>query len=465
MPRAEGAVRSAGREISPSCLADRPGDASSEQPLALVTRLQPANLGAVALMWDTGVLALKAHLASRSSPGEQRSPLCSPCPTHHPDTRPRGWSGPSPTIYTGYLRATIDAGLGHQAPFRPMPSTIVVGGQYGSEGKGKVVATLAGSCAAPLVVRCGGPNSGHTIEWKLQPLVLRQLPSGAAHPNALLLIGAGAVIDVPVLLEEANKLDVPRDRVVIDPRACIVTDDDRLSEQLISKEIASTGTGTGAALIRRILRRPPFSLAADSSVLAARFRVECVAPMLHAAHARGESIIIEGTQGFGLSLLHGREYPYVTARDTTASGFASEVGLAPRLVDRVVLVVRTFPIRVGGDSGPLAQEVSWSEVKKLGGAPHEIPELTSVTRRIRRVALFDAEEVRRAVLYNAPTDLAIMGLDRLNYADLGVNRWHSLSRKSQDFVRDLEQTTSVRASLLGTGFGVKQIIAEVPHAD
>src|SRR5260370_1253782 len=172
---------------------------------------------------------------------------------------------------------------------------------------------------------------------------------------------------------------------------------------IIVGRIGSTGSGTGAALIRRMSRAEAVALAGSSERLRGRVRVESVAPLLHRHLDRGGDVIVEGTQGFGLSLIHGPDYPHVTSRDTTAAGFASEVGLSPRQVEEIILVVRTFPIRVGGPSGPLANEMTWEEIRELSGAPRVFHEFTSVTNKLRRVAGFDMGAVRVACHYNAPT--------------------------------------------------------------
>src|SRR5271157_6590512 len=100
-----------------------------------------------------------------------------------------------------------------------MPCTIIVGGQYGSEGKGKVTALTASLLDEPWVVRCGGPNSGHTTNINGEEHVLRQLPAAAGHPNALLLLSAGCAISEDILIDEIDRFNVPSDRVVVDPRA------------------------------------------------------------------------------------------------------------------------------------------------------------------------------------------------------------------------------------------------------
>src|SRR5262245_7137929 len=203
-----------------------------------------------------------------------------------------------------------------------MPSTIVVGGQYGSEGKGKVVALCASLRREPLVVRCGGPNSGHTVWIGNERVVLRQVPAAAGNPNALLLLSAGCAVDEDVLEGEIRRLSMPRERLVVDPRAVVVTQADREAEREIAQVIASTGSGTGAALIRRMGRTSDARMAGRSERIRAMARVVSVAPLLHAHLENDGEVIVEGTQGFGLSLFHGPDYPHVTSRDTTAAAFA-----------------------------------------------------------------------------------------------------------------------------------------------
>jgi len=209
-----------------------------------------------------------------------------------------------------------------------MPVTIVVGGQYGSEGKGKVVALRANQVPSPWLVRCGGPNSGHTVTIAGEDIVLRQVPCCSEPDRATFCISAGCVIDESILLRELDLLGISRDKIIVDPRAVIVTQFDREEERRALGRIGSTCSGTGSAQIRRIARRPDVQLSDDSSAIKARCRVETVAPLLHREIDSGNHIIIEGTQGFALSLLHGPVYPFVTSRDTTAAGFAMEVGLS-----------------------------------------------------------------------------------------------------------------------------------------
>jgi adenylosuccinate synthase len=269
-----------------------------------------------------------------------------------------------------------------------------------------------------------------------------------------------------VLLGEINMLDIDRNRIIVDPRAVIVSEQDRVNERRELRGIASTCSGNGAALIRRMTRQADVTLAKDSSTLRARCRIETIAPLLHDALHRGADVIVEGSQGFALSLLHGADYPFVTSRDTTAAGFAMEVGLSPRHIDNIIMVIRTFPIRVGGTSGPFAGEISWEEIRRASAAPVVFPEYTSVTKRLRRVAHFDLGSVKLACQYNRPTGLAVMGLDRIDYDNTGVTTARDLTTRAQEFLRALELATEVPIEFVGTGFGTFEAITiQAPHTN
>jgi adenylosuccinate synthase len=339
-----------------------------------------------------------------------------------------------------------------------MPVTIVVGGQYGSEGKGKTVALLASQVSQPWLVRCGGPNSGHTVTINGDDVILRQVPSCAEPDHGMFCIAAGCAVDESILINELDKLGIERDRIIVDPRAALITEADRQAERDELNYLASTCSGTGEALLRRMSRRNEVQLVKHSESLRQRCRIETVAALLHEAIDHGAHVIVEGTQGFGLSLLHGPVYPFVTARDTTAAGFAAEVGISPRDVSDIIMVLRTFPIRVGGTSGPLPNEISWDEIRRISGAPKVQEEYTSVTRRLRRVARFDMACVKVACQYNRPSGLAVMGLDRLDYRNAGVRDAKELTEEARLFLEELEFETGVRVLFGGTGFRTHDVV-------
>jgi adenylosuccinate synthase len=291
-----------------------------------------------------------------------------------------------------------------------------------------------------------------------QSIILRQVPCCSDAQRATFCLAAGCVVDERILIRELDVLGVDRARIIVDPRAVIVTELDREQEASELTGIGSTCSGTGAALIRRMSRQANVRLVEDSTIIRARCRVEMVAPLLHQVIDADGEVIVEGTQGFALSLLHGAVYPYVTSRDTTAAGFAMEVGLSPRVIDEIVMVVRTFPIRVSGTSGPFQDEITWEDVMRSSGAPEAMPEYTSVTKRLRRVARFDLNAVKLACEYNRPTSLAVMGLDRLDFKDLAVTHWKELTDGAKQFLDELETATRVPIGIVGTGFDTQNAI-------
>lgn len=296
-----------------------------------------------------------------------------------------------------------------------MPISIVVGGQYGSEGKGKIAHFVASTSATRAAVRVGGPNSGHTVyAGGGEKYIFQHLPTAAILPNVTCVLATGSYIDVPRLLNEVALVGLPFGRLKVDPHAVVITEQDCVDEHLVGlrADIGSTLTGTGAAVMNRISRTRPVRFAKDEPRLRPFLAdtKEVLSRMLDA----GDRVVIEGTQGYGLSVLHTPHYPYATSRDTTAAGFLSEVGLSPLDVDDVVMVVRAFPIRVPGNSGPLANEISWEQVTAESGADQPISEITSVTKSIRRVARFDHEIVRSAIRANRPTRLVLNHLDYID---------------------------------------------------
>ncbi len=341
---------------------------------------------------------------------------------------------------------------------------VVVGGQYGSEGKGKVSAFITKQENIDICVRCGGPNSGHSfVDENGQTIVLRQLPTGFVNPRTRLLIPAGALIDPLVLRQEIDSLKLPPGRIGIDRKCFIIEEKDREREQALGlrDRLSSTLCGVGSAQSRRTLRGDDARLAWDVSCdypWMSEFLTD-VSDEVNTALDRKKKVLIEGTQGFGLSLYHSDHYPKTTSRDTTAAGFLSEVGVSPLRVTEIVVVFRTFPIRVAGhQAGPLKDEINWKQIQEESGYPCAIEERTSVTNKIRRVARFDWELARRAINTNRPTQLAMNGLDYLDYANYGMSSDKHLSSKAKQFLSDLAQRVVRTPRYLGVGPRLTDIV-------
>jgi adenylosuccinate synthase len=331
-----------------------------------------------------------------------------------------------------------------------MPVTVIVGGQFGSEGKGKVAHYLAREQRATIAVRVGGSNSGHTaVDKHGAPRVFRVLPTPALLDDVICVLGAGTYIDIDVLLAELQVAQLPSERLLIDPNAYVITDEHKRIENEwgLRERIGSTGSGTGAAAVDRITRRSSAHLAQHDPRLE-KYTRRPTRPFLRSTLNRHGRVIIEGTQGFGLSLLHSPYYPKATSRDTTAAGFVSEAGLSPLDVDQVVLVIRAFPIRVAGDSGHLPHEINWETLGSGAGWPLPFSERTSVTDKIRRVGRFDPAIVHAAMEVNSPTHIV---LNHADYFDYKCHRLHHVTDTVKSEISNIDAQLDHRLTLIGIG--------------
>lgn len=326
---------------------------------------------------------------------------------------------------------------------------VILGGSYGSEGKGNIAFYLAPEY--DLLVRVGGPNAAHKVYLASGEIFTHfSLPSGTHAGQADLVLGPGAVVYPPELLSEIASCDVSADRLSIDPHVMIIEDSDKQAEAALAEEISSTASGTGSATARRIMRGKDVRLAKDVEELHPYIRPTY--EVLERAYANGSRILLEGTQGSGLSLHHG-PYPHVTSRDTNVAGCLAEAGIAPARVRKVVMVVRTYPIRVAGNSGPMTAEISWEEVESRSGLQGlAIHEHTSKTNKLRRVGEPEWDLLRRAAVYNAPTDIALTFADYLGTQNAAAWRFEQLTDETLQFIDEVERVTGARVSLISTGF-------------
>lgn len=334
-----------------------------------------------------------------------------------------------------------------------MGVTVIVGGFYGDEGKGKIVAFHALKTNPDASVRAGvGPNAGHTVKHQGVVARLRLVPSSFVNTGTKLMIAPGVLVDENVLLKEIDELGVGG-RLLVDRKSGLIEarhiERDRGDEHLAGK-IGTTGTGTGPAMEDRVGRR--LRLAEQSERLKP-FLGDTVEEVQRAVE-EGRTIVAEGTQGTFLSLYHGT-YPYVTSKDVTASSVLADIGVGPRAANQVIVVFKSFVTRVG--NGPLANELPKDEVETRGWV-----ERGSVTGRLRRAAPFDFELAKRAVRLNGATALAITKLDAVFRASAGVTRFEDLPKEARDFIRKVEDETGVPVIYAGTGEEVLETVV-VPH--
>jgi len=335
---------------------------------------------------------------------------------------------------------------------------VVVGAQWGDEGKGKIVDVLAER--ADLVVRYqGGANAGHTVHTGTEEFVLHQIPSGILQ-GAVCLVGNGVVLDPETFFTELDALTSRgvrvEQRIFVSDRAHLTLPYHKLLDRARERrdQIGTTGRGIGPTYedkfgrrgirvgdLRNLTRAQELALVrveaanqmlqllgsseradpAEHRALLARLAPRLLPLAVDAgrvvfeALARGESVLLEGAQGALLDVDHGT-YPYVTSSNTTAGGAAVGAGIGPTAVDAVVGVVKAYTTRVG--NGPLPTEAPPAvaeRIRQLGD------EFGATTGRPRRCGWFDAVVVRYAVRVNGLTGLAVTKLDVLDtFAEIPV---------------------------------------------
>ena len=337
-----------------------------------------------------------------------------------------------------------------------MTSVIVIGAQWGDEGKGKITDYLAGQ--ADMVLRCqGGSNAGHTIVANGQKYALHLIPSGILNPNTTCVVGNGVVLDLKVVLDEIEMLKaqgLSTKNLVISDKAHIImpyhyTMDEYQENLKGDKKIGTTKRGIGPAYMDKTARQgirlldllawEPFlekleyNLREKNNIFAnaglpliegeareqliaeyAAYR-EQIKPyvgetvyLVNEALQAGKKLLFEGAQGSLLDLDHGT-YPYVTSSNTVAAGSCTGVGIGPTAINRVLGIAKAYCTRVG--AGPFPTELvddMGVKIRSLGG------EFGVTTGRPRRVGWFDSVVVRYSALVNGMTDLCITKLDILD---------------------------------------------------
>lgn len=331
-----------------------------------------------------------------------------------------------------------------------MTATAIIGAQHGSEGKGVIASVLAGRFDA--AVRVGGPNAGHSIFHKGRVYKMRGVPVAWINPACDLYIGAGAVVDLDLLAAELREL--PGVFVRVDEQAVVVTHSMQEAEQAMGmrESIGSTTEGVGMARISKIER-----LESDHPLIKHHqwdvgdpwdriIPIERSALVLNERLEEGDAVMLEGTQGAALSLHHG-DWPYTTSADTNAAQMLADTGIAPRHLGHVFLVARAYPIRVAGNSGPMAHETTWTAL------PVDQPERTTVTNKIRRVGEWDDDLYARAVSLNGPCGTFLTFADYLAPEFRGSTSWMDLMSVEavSTLVSKIEAASGAPVLGLGTG--------------
>ena len=366
---------------------------------------------------------------------------------------------------------------------------VVVGAQWGDEGKGKIVDVLA--AGADIVARYqGGANAGHTVDVGGDEFILHQIPSGILHASRRCLLGNGVVLDLEQFFEELDGVQArgveAEPRLGISGRAHLLLEYHKRLDQAHEAsrgegKIGTTGKGIGPAYEDKVARRgvrvgdlrDPERAAALIGEAAGRanerlraagagtldpgaivdrvlgFRerllplITDVGHEIHTAVRGGQRVLLEGAQGALLDIDHGT-YPYVTSSNTTAAGAATGTGIGPTAIDSVLGVVKAYTTRVG--SGPLPTELEadlGERLRELGG------EYGATTGRPRRCGWFDAVVVRYAARVNGLTGLALTKLDVLDtFDEIRIATGYEIDGERRDeFPDDLASLEAARPVL------------------
>jgi adenylosuccinate synthase len=321
-----------------------------------------------------------------------------------------------------------------------MPCTVVVGGFWGDEGKGKIISYLALKEPVDLCIRTGSVNAAHTIWHNGKRYALHMVPGGFVQEKCRLLVGAGTNVHVAQFLKEVEETEV-KNRIGLDSQASIIEEKHSVQDKSNAhlKDLGTTGWGVGPAVEERVRRTA--KLARDTPEL--KPFLTDVPEETNNAIASGKNVLLEGTQGIMLSLFYGT-YPYVTSRDTSASAICSEAGVGPTRVDNTLVVFKAFMTRVG--TGPLPGEISKEEAQKRGWF-----ELAAGTGRDRRSAPFNFEVARKAVVIHGATQAAVTKLDSVYPECKGKREFDELPRDAKQFIGEIEKRTGIKVTLIGTG--------------
>lgn len=347
---------------------------------------------------------------------------------------------------------------------------VLVDGQYGSTGKGAIAALIGATLGdrIDVVTTNAGPNSGHTgylprgwrdmrlkegeptqdVLWaaNLDKIVTRQIPVASvvihalkSNPELLTYLNAGTILDPAVLFDELGLFGV---MPLIHPLAAVISPDDVASEKSGSiARVASTGKGVGAVLARKVRR--------EQGVVA---QANTYAETNVGKHdwnwgPGGERVFVETAQGFSLGLNEARFYPFVTSRECTVMQAISDARIPAQMVQKVIMTVRTHPIRVGntdkGQSGgcyPDQQETTWQAIGQQ-------PELTTVTQRVRRVFTWSRIQFREAVAANRPDVVVLTFMDYLKGAGLHEGRF------IDDVIHDYDRVMGRAPDFILTSWG------------
>lgn len=364
---------------------------------------------------------------------------------------------------------------------------VILDAQWGSSGKGKFATWLADKHKSQAASTSNGPNAGHTVEYGEHRVVFKALPAALAAPSVSYGLITGAAVFSPDQVNNEvlalRKFKGKTFDISFHDRAAVLSASHKISEEASPTlaHLSSTRQGTAAAMTDKIMRDPLVTIGSQCRSLVSKLALTAtivtpdqfrnqVAWHLSMRH----TLIHEVAQGFALSIDYGHSYPYCTSRNCTVSKALDDLGMPPAALGDVYLNMRPYPIRVGnlednysGDTYWDSEETFWDTIALMSGMSKEEAEklksreLTTVTKRLRRVFTFSPYGFKCACEVNAPTKLIVNFVQYLDWelaGATGAYALHQLPRKIRDFCELVQSIANAPVVALGTGPGHHEVI-------
>ena len=348
--------------------------------------------------------------------------------------------------------------------------SIVIDGQAGSCGKGKICGYLAKKDNYAISTNNWSSNAGHTyIANDGRKIVVSHLPMALVNENTKLCLNAGAIITPEILKKEIDEYKdlLGNRKIYIHPRAMIIEQKHRDYERDNIRS-GSTFKGCGAALSDKILRKKDILLAKDYFKDNNFNNMIEIVDTAEVLNNETKDILIEGAQGQDLDINYGLDYPNVTSRMCSAAELVADAGLSVFNVKDIYMIIRPYPIRISNEtnigeniySGDYAgsKEISWDEVAKRCGYDGKLEEYTTVTKKKRRVFEMNWDRLKYNVMINKPTQIVLNFAQYIDYKAYKCKSYDKLPQKVKRFISKIEKETNVPVTIIGTGEKDEDII-------
>lgn len=379
--------------------------------------------------------------------------------------------------------------------------TVVLDSQAGSCGKGKFIGYLAGKTNPEVAINNFMSNAGHTcVLDDGTPIMTQHLPTSVVSSNTTLIIGPGAAITPKILFDEIIKYAdlIGNRQVVINPRAVAILDKHVKTEQEVLRS-GSTFKGCGAAQADKVMRQAilfgewykewTHNWAKADGIgdydgytfeqvrhIIRHIIVDDTMDYINDTIDAGGDVIVEGSQGCDLDINYGLSYPNTTSRQCHAGQLVADCGISPRLVTDIIMIMRPYPIRISNttnlknEDGSIlvtssgdydgSEEITWDIVKDRCGAPADVQfgEMTTVTKKMRRVFEPNWNRLEYVTKLNRPTEIALNFAQYIDYNMLGKTDVSDITPKLWEFINIVEKVTGVPVTMIGTGAKDGEII-------